>query len=354
MNAAALLSELRRRDIRVWAAGGELRCNARAGALTPELREKLQQHKKEILEFLASVETLAGQQRAIVPLQRNGTRTPVFAVPGHNGDVFCYRALAQALGEDQPFFGLQPPGLDGDSEPLTRVEDIAACFAAQVRAFRPQGPYVITGFCAGGTIAFELAQQLLAGGAALSFVALFGSPYPSYFRFPAKLWHGLRNEVGRAAKLAGEVASRSPRELHRYFAEKLGHHRARRTAARAATLDPVLVRRARVERATLSAVRRYPPSRFAGRVCLFLPGRQWQRSDVAAPRWLPLAEQAEQYFGPDASTGADMLRAPHAPAFAELFRRCRDAGETTHRVGGCTRDEAPPVSVRCDLPVASK
>jgi thioesterase domain-containing protein len=354
VNVAGLLSELRRRDIRVWAAGAELRCSAPTGALTPELRDQLQQHKNEILDFLASAEALAGQQRAIVPLQRNGSRAPVFAVPGHNGDVFCYRALAQALGEDQPFFGLQPPGVDGDGELLTRVEDIAAYFAAQVRAFWPRGPYVIAGFCAGGTIAFELAQQLLGGGAAISFVALFGSPYPSYFRLPAKLWQGLRNEAARAAHLADALTSRSPGQLRRYFAEKVGHYSARRSAARAAALDPVLVRRAEVERATLSALRRYAPRHFAGRVCLFLPGRQWQLSGVAALRWLSLAEQAEEYFGPDASTGADMLRAPHAPAFAELFRRCRDASETRQSAGGYYRDQASPVSGRCDLPVASK
>ena len=114
---------------------------------------------------LVQLQAVAHQQRAIVPLQpmirTEGTRTPIFAVPGHNGDVFCYRALARALGEDQPFYGLQPPGLDGESEPLTRIEDLAAYFAAQIRAFLPQGRcVVIAGFCAGGTVAFELAMPL--------------------------------------------------------------------------------------------------------------------------------------------------------------------------------------------------
>ena len=181
MSAATLLADLRRRDIRVWADGSDLHVSAPPGTLTPELRVRLRQHKREILQLLASGQTLAAQQRAIVPLQRAGTRTPIFGVPGHNGDVFCYRALAQALGEEQPFFGLQSPGLDGVGKPLRRVEDLAAYFAAQIRAFQPQGPYVIAGFCAGGTVAFELAQQLQRSGAQVSFVALFGSPFPSYF-----------------------------------------------------------------------------------------------------------------------------------------------------------------------------
>src|SRR5206468_7448982 len=153
-----LLSTLRDRDIHISADGDRLRCNAPAGALTPELRDELQRRKGDILEFLRSAGTLASQQRAIVPLQSRGKCIPIFAVAGHNGDVFCYRALARHLGDDQPFYGLEPPGRDGQSEPLTRIEDLAAYFAAQIRAFRPGGPYIIAGFCTGGTIAFELGR----------------------------------------------------------------------------------------------------------------------------------------------------------------------------------------------------
>ena len=322
MNAAALLSELRRRDVRVWAAGAELRCNAPTGALTLELRDQLQRHKNEILDFLASVEELSGQQRAIVPLQRNGTRAPVFAVPGHNGDVFCYRALARALGEDQPFFGLQPPGLDGHGEPLTRVEDIAAYFAAQIVAFQPQGPCVIAGYCAGGTVAFELAQQLQRAGVAIRFLALFGSPYPAYFRWPTQLWQGLVEQLQRIGKHARELESQSPAGRRRYLAEELRQRKARREAEQARARDPVLVLRAKVERATLRAVQGYSPGHFAGHVHLFLPGRHWQRSGVAALRWRLVAQSLEAHSGPDGSLGHDMLREAHAAAFAELFRCC--------------------------------
>lgn len=337
MNAAAFLSELRRRDIEVSVVGGELRCNAPAGVLTPELRDQLRQRKDDILQFLASAQALAGEQRAIVPLQRNGGRHSVFAVPGHNGDVFCYRALAQSLGDDQPFFGLQPPGLDGHGEPLTRVEDIAAYFAAQIREFQPHGPYIIAGYCAGGTVAFELAQQLLRGGATIRFVALFGSPYPAYFRLPTQLWQGLAHKVERIRTFARELASVSPQGRRRYLAEKLRQHKARRDDDQARALDPMLVLRAKVERATISALRRYTPRHFAGRVSLFLPGRQWLRSGVAALRWRSVAQRTEEYFGPDGCDGYDMLREPHAPAFAELFRRCRDKGAADPETG----DEIP-------------
>lgn len=325
MNAATFLSELRRREIQVWAVGGQLHCAAKAGALTPELRDELRSLKNEILRMLASAQALATQERAIVPLQASGTRTPLFGVPGHNGDVFCYRALAQRLGEDQPFFGLQPPGLDGQDEPLERVADIAACFARQIRAFRPQGPYVIAGYCAGGSVAFELAQQLSRAGAEVSALALFGSPYPAHFRLPsqAKIW--LAQEFARAGKLARELGSRSPSQLRRYLADKLRQRKDRLSAAQAAAMDPVLVLRGKVERATITAVKAYRPEAFAGRAALFLPSKQWAQ----ARRWPTVAPRAEIYAGPDGCGSQDMLREPNAGAFADLLRAALERWKIT-------------------------
>lgn len=315
MNAAAFLSELRRREIEVRAVDGQLHCTAKAGELTPELRDQLRQWKNELLKMLASAQALAAQERAIVPLQASGARTPVFAVPGHNGDVFCYRALAQRLGEDQPFFGLQPPGVDGQEAPLERVEALAACFARQIRAFRPDGPYIVAGYCAGGTVAYELAQQLAREGATVSLLALFGSPYPAYFRFPAQLLQRIAERAARFGGFARDLAVRSPAECRRYLAERMRMRKKRIGARNAAAADPVLALRAKVEQATLVAVRAYAPLESTGRVALFLPSRRWD----AARRWRSVAPRAEEYFGPDGCGSQDMLREPHAGAFAELF-----------------------------------
>ena len=320
MSAAALLSELRRRDIQVRVVGSELRCSAPAGALTPELRAELQRHKSDVLELLSSAQALAALAQALVPLERGGSRAPIYGVPGHNGDVFCYRALARALGSEQPFFGLQPPGLDGERAPFTRVEDLAAYFAGQIRASGERGPCIVAGFCAGGTVAFELARELARGGTEVRFLALFGSPYPLYFTRRAQLWSGLSRQVERLGRHGRKLAAQSWHERRRYLAGELGQRRARLDAERQRAADPVLARRALVERTTLAAVRRHRPRLFEGRVKLFLPGVEWQRSGVSALRWCTLAAHAETYFGPDSAGGSDMLLEGHASAFAALFR----------------------------------
>ena len=332
MTVAAFLAELRGRDIEVRADGDHLRCNAPAGVLTRELHDQIRQRKGDIVEFLRAAEVLARQERAIVPLQARGEHDPVFAVGGHNGDVFCYRALAQHVGQDQPFFGLQPPGLDGQSEPLARVEDLAAYFAAQIRAFRPEGPCVIAGFCAGGTIAFELARQLLLQGAAISFVALFASPYPSWYCFLPQLRHRLRRQLERVSKHARALAALSYKERHVYLSKVLRQRERGRDADRLAARDPELRLRARLEDVTLVAVRRYTPAHFEGRLSLFLPSKAWLRPGDAllGRRWRPLARDIEEHCGPDGCDGDRMLLEPYVRESAELFRRYRD--KNTQRV----------------------
>lgn len=320
------LAELGRRDIHISADGDRLRCNAPTGALTPELRDQLRDLKVEILEFLRTAEAVARQQPAIVPLQPRGARTPVFAVPGHTGDVFCYSDLVRHLGDDQPFFGLQPPGLDGRSEPMARVEDFAAYFAAQIQAFQPDGPYIIGAYCAGGAIAFELARLLQQRGASVSFLALFGCPYPG--------WYGLLPRMSREGKYWARRIVKHFRAIadlptfgdrRRYLADRWrARLKTMRENRRPAASDPVLAVRSRVGDLTIAAVCRYIPARYPARMCLFLPNRAWLRTDAAPLRWRTAAPHAETYFGPDTCNDSLMLLEPDAPAFAALFRQCRD------------------------------
>lgn len=322
MTVRTLLAELRRLDVAVWIDGDRLRCSAPAGALTPELHDRLQKHKHDILAFLRSVGAHAREQRAIVPLQPRGERAPVFGVGGHNGDVFCYRYLAPLLSEDQPFYGLQPPGLDGQSEPLTDVAEIAAYFARQIRAFGPRGPYHLAGYCAGGTIAFELGRQLLQQGAPVASLALFGAPYPSRFRRRAQMNEWLDEQRKRVVLHARSLASLAPGEWREYLGRKLRDRRLRRAGEQCRAADPELALRAGVERATISAGSRYTPGYFGGVILLFLPCAAWARTRNEPLRWQSLAARSEVHCGPQGCDGDNMLRQAYAPWFAERLRHC--------------------------------
>jgi thioesterase domain-containing protein len=288
------------------------------------------------VEFLRSAKTIAQQQGAIVPLQPRGTRTPIFGVGGHNGDVFCYRALARHLGDDQPLYGLQPPGLDGDSAPLERIEDLAAYFAAQIRAFHPDGPCILVGYCAGGTIAFELGRQLRREGREILFLGLFGAPYPTRYRRFSMLRADLEERAGRLLGHAEALALRSLREWPDYIAEWRRIRGAHQDEQRAAAADPGLVLRGKVERATVAAGARYRPGQFDGRLCLFLPSEDWVHSIDQPLRWQSVAPDSERYFGPQGCAINNILLEPYAATFADLFqqaarKRCGGASDVPLR-----------------------
>jgi thioesterase domain-containing protein len=321
VNVTAFLAQLRRLDIALVADGDRLQCDAPAGVLTGALRDQIRHRKQEIVEFLRAADAIGRRPKAIVPLQAHGHRDPIFAIGGHNGDVFCYRALAQHLGAEQPFFGLQPPGLDDASEPLARVEDLAAYFAAQIRTFKPDAQCVIAGFCAGGTIAFELARQLLQQGTKVQHLMLVAGPSPGWYRFLPQLRNTLACQLARVGKHAGALAAApGPSD---YITGALRRWQQQRRDSRSHAADPVVARHTRVGDITLEAVRRYAPLFFDGRVCLIVPNRKWLcgRDALLARQWEPFARSVEHHHGSDDCTGDRILLEPYVRTTAELFSR---------------------------------
>jgi phthiocerol/phenolphthiocerol synthesis type-I polyketide synthase E len=128
-----------------------------------------------IADLAQIVEREAPKSRtsSMVPIQPKGSRPPFFCMHGAGGNVLIYRELSQRLGEDQPFYGLQSQGLDGSVEPPTRIEDMASVYVREIKRVQPRGPYYLGGYCLGGTIAYEIAQQLQAQGEQVALLALF-------------------------------------------------------------------------------------------------------------------------------------------------------------------------------------
>ncbi|KRR10473.1 thioesterase [Bradyrhizobium jicamae] len=323
-----LLAGLAAKDIKIWVDGDRLRCNAPAGALTAEFRDQLRDRKDELIAFLNMATAAARQQPAIIPLQSSGTRTPIYAVPGHIGAPFSFSDLSKHLGDDQPFYALQPSGFDGQSEPMDRVEDIAEYFARQIIQYQPTGPYIIAGYCSGASTSFELAKILGQRGAEVPCIALFGPLHPStYKELPRLLYFFARRSAYPHLRQMAKLPTFGARL--RYFGSRLRilGERSRalvtriRQSKEPVTTDPVLASRARLKSAAITALRRYIPTPYSGRVCIFLPNKAWLRSGAAPHRWLRVVPHAEFYFGSDDCHDVLMLEDPDAPAIAELYRQ---------------------------------
>jgi thioesterase domain-containing protein len=328
MTTARLLSTLRERGVRLSVEDGRLKCDAPQGILDDGLRAQLAAHKEELLALIGGAETALSAPRSLVPLKPTGEHPPLFARPGHNGDVFCYRALAEHLDRHRPLYGVEPKGIDGSPTPET-VEEIAEYEVAQIRLFQPEGPYYIAGYCAGGTVAFESARQLAATGAEVARVFLFGSPFPTVFRI-GRMRSYLRTQNYRVRRHTADASAGSLAEGVEYI-----RTRARaRLATAGERLDPVLAaNRRRIEDATLAAVKRYEPGFYAGRVDVFLPSEAWRSSGDRPDEWKRVAGQVVEHIGPDRCDGDDMLREPHVPVVANLLNRAFHDEEREHATG---------------------
>ena len=98
--------------------------------------------------------------RCVLAIQPKGLMRPFFCIHAHTGRVLEYRELADMLGENQPFYAVQPKGHDGNEPPLSSIEAMAAHYIKEIRTIQPSGPYSIGGYCLGGLIAYEIARQI--------------------------------------------------------------------------------------------------------------------------------------------------------------------------------------------------
>jgi aspartate racemase len=134
--------------------------------------------------------------KSLVPIQTAGERPPLFVVHAAEGNVLRYRHLARTLGPSQPVYGLQSRGLDG-SEPMeTTIEGMAARYLAEIRSVQPYGPYYLAGYCLGGAIALEIAQQLKRAGERVALLAMFETynlPEESVESLPLRGIHKAQN-----------------------------------------------------------------------------------------------------------------------------------------------------------------
>lgn len=299
---AAFLSTLRERDVKLWVEEDRLKCSAPVGALDAETRATLADRKEEVLSFLRQAETLKSLPPAIVPIKIEGRKPPIFVVSGHGGDVFCLLALARHLDAEQPMLGVQPPGLDG-SEPLRSVEALARYEIEQIRRYRTKGPYLIAGHCAGGTIAFEVAQQLTASGQQVALLALIGSPFPTSFGHAPQI-------LFRLARHAKALTSGSLEDRQRYIVSKL-RQRLHPPEVAAGISPAVLAARTRVDNATVAAVRSYRPRRYEGQIDLFVSSDRWHRSE----QWRTVAAAVREHSLGDFEIN-ELLLGSHVEALA--------------------------------------
>lgn len=112
-----------------------------------------------------------------VPIQPLGARPPVFWLGAGPAQI----ELSRLLGSDQPFLGI-PIGAMAAAAPGRSFVEHAADVVRRLRLLRPDGPYLIGGWCTAGILAFEVSRQLRSSGATVPLLIVGDSIDPA--------WHG--------------------------------------------------------------------------------------------------------------------------------------------------------------------
>jgi amino acid adenylation domain-containing protein len=115
--------------------------------------------------------------REVVRMGSRHAQRTIFAI--NNTGIFL--TVSQRLNEDLSITALQlfDPTTQRDYLPVT-IEETAAQYVRLIREIQPRGPYVLMGWCNGGTLAFETARQLQEAGEAVSRVFMIDTWIPGY------------------------------------------------------------------------------------------------------------------------------------------------------------------------------
>ncbi len=197
---------------------------------------------------------------SVLALQPHGPRAPIFCVPGVGMDPYYFRHLVRRLGGEQPFYVLRDLRLS-DLGRTTTIEQLAQRLALAVHSVRPDGPYVLSGHCFGGIIAFELARQLALTGDPVSLLVLFDTPTPGY---PKVLRRGA-SYVREAVRFPfnRNVTARDVFAHMRFLAGLARRRLQNRLPQSAQPWPPYEI-----------AARQYSPQPYPGRICVILAAEQ--------------------------------------------------------------------------------
>jgi thioesterase domain-containing protein len=226
---------------------------------------------------------------------------------------------------------------------------MARAYLAEIRTVEPDGPYVLGGWCLGGDVAFEMAQQLRRAGKEVALVLMVDNPRPEYvatgpsagpkrvlYRAGGRLAMERSNyaEVPRGER-AGFVLQRTGR-----LVRQLGSTLERAATGPSGRL-PVGLPHSRAYRQLEVASRHekayeeYRPQPYAGRVAVLRAERQpWGRAPDPSLGWSALVDGPVMTCAlPGHRIG--LLEGPRSPRVAAIIdgvlRAALEHGSTNSR-----------------------
>jgi thioesterase domain-containing protein len=137
---------------------------------------------------------------SVVPFQPNGSKPPLFWFSWGPWDF----RLPRCLPSDQPVYGLQHQSQDGHRALYTSIEEMAAHYIREIRTVRAQGPYFLGGYCIGGMVVYEMAQQLQKRGEEVALLLLVDPTNPRFGKL-SEVSRGTPSLLPRVARFRNKI-----------------------------------------------------------------------------------------------------------------------------------------------------
>jgi len=288
---------------------------------------------EQLASILKQQENNNSSESNIVPIQSHGDKPPFFFVHGGAGGLLQFQKLAQHIGTDQPFYGLEAIGMDGKQAIPTTVEEMATQYVQELRSFKPEGPYRLGGLCFGGKVALEMAQQLQAAGQEVSLLILFNTMATGAMRrspIGQRFFGHLVNLARKGPKFAIEKTKGKIAWIEHKLRRELNKKKLKAALQSAQASGQSLSHKQRhlpVAEAHSKANKMYVPQTYAGKLTLIQT-----QGDLKAPEGYEIEPQWG--WGKIAKGGLEIHVVPgrhHAvltdeniAAQAEILRACLD------------------------------
>lgn len=146
------------------------------------------------------------QANALVEL-RKGSKEHFFLIHDGDGETLLYVNLANRLPSGISVTGIEPRSLPNIPLAHTSIDDMANYYVELIKQKQSVGPYYLGGMCAGGLLAYAVAEKLLQAGDKVGFVVALDAAMPNARR---KFGHAAKARMGRVKQLSEEAKRLSP------------------------------------------------------------------------------------------------------------------------------------------------
>lgn len=297
---------------------------------------------------LASVATTApaaGSDKdggsSLVALRPRGTRPPLFLVHTAPGDVLGYINLVNLLGDDQPCYGFQSLGLTSLERAHKSIPEMASHYVKLLRRFQPEGPYYLAGWCFGGIVAMEMADQLIAQGQKIGILALFETwahpPREGRLRF---FTNRLKCFLKMGARRKLVYLKHKLRFYYAWYFDKSLVNRVIEERFGFSIAHGPLASREKVYRINLHASQTYPSRPFAGRITL-LNAESIGEERIPDPTGGFATLVKEIDIHPVPGEHMSVLKDPHVGVLAAKLKECLRAAHEQFGVPPPPADKRP-------------